>query len=68
MGASAIPRSTLQQDASAVLAPEKYLKQIHQEHTAIANAISQRDENAARDAMRNHLKGSQLRYRTLLRS
>lgn len=44
-----------------------YRRMIHKEHEAIVMAISDRDEEAARNAMRNHLRGSQLRYRDLLR-
>lgn len=44
-----------------------YRRMIHQEHEAIVMAISDRDEEAARNAMRDHLRGSQLRYRDLLR-
>ncbi|PWQ99660.1 FadR family transcriptional regulator [Leucothrix arctica] len=68
MGASVIPRLSLKDGSEAEPATStEYLEQIHQEHMAIAEAISQRDESAARDAMRLHLKGSQQRYRKLLR-
>lgn len=38
----------------------------HDEHRAIMDAIGNRDPEAARDAMRTHLKGSQERYRKLI--
>ncbi len=66
MGARAIPRSTLQ-DEGAEAVGRDYLAQIQREHRAIAEAISARDEEGARAAMRAHLIGSQQRYRTLLR-
>lgn len=66
LGRAIIPRTSLQSDAgertSAV-----YLEQIHDEHRQIADAISARDEQGARDALRTHLRGSQERYRSLLR-
>lgn len=45
-----------------------YRRLIHKEHEAIVMAISDRDEEAARNAMRDHLRGSQARYRELLRN
>ncbi len=65
-GQKMIPRSSLQDDATEV-APAAYLAQIQDEHRQIADAISDRDETAAREAMRLHLKGSQQRYRNLIR-
>ncbi|HWT59260.1 MAG TPA: FCD domain-containing protein, partial [Rhizobium sp.] len=44
-----------------------YRKLIHREHEAIVMAISDRDDQAARNAMREHLVGSQTRYRNLLK-
>jgi GntR family transcriptional repressor for pyruvate dehydrogenase complex len=64
-GQQMIPRSTLQQGGRE--APADYLAQIQREHQHIADAISERDENGAREAMRLHLKGSQQRYRSLIR-
>lgn len=62
IGTNAIPRSNLQPPPS----PD-YLAQIHQEHDRIVTAISNREPEAARAAMREHLLGSQRRYRALLR-
>lgn len=66
MGRKVIPRSSLSDDnREANNAP--YLKQIQAEHRRIADAISARDAEGAREAMRTHLIGSQQRYRALLR-
>ncbi|WP_165131730.1 FadR/GntR family transcriptional regulator [Rhizobium rhizoryzae] len=45
-----------------------YRRLIHKEHEAVVLAISDADDRAARLAMQNHLRGSQLRYRDLLRA
>ncbi|MFC2969357.1 FadR/GntR family transcriptional regulator [Acidimangrovimonas pyrenivorans] len=66
MGASMIPRAALQKDRAEASSPA-YLAHIADEHRAIAEAISNRDEQAASQAMRTHLKGSEQRYRELLR-
>ncbi|MGY5810588.1 FadR/GntR family transcriptional regulator [Rhizobium sp. LEGMi198b] len=65
-GKRAIPRSFLQ-DQLDEIASADYLAQIQAEHRRIAEAISDRDEHGAREAMRLHLKGSQQRYRSLIR-
>ena len=66
MGPSVIPRSALQ--ASGVhRSPDSYISLISSEHRAIADAIAAGDADGARDAMRRHLKGSQQRYRNMLR-
>ena len=66
IGRNLIPRSALQQDL-----PEKdheaYIILLDHEHDRIVTAISAGDEEGAREAMRSHLRGSQSRYRTLLR-
>lgn len=67
IGEQMIPRSLLGADQSDATSAE-YLSQIQQEHEIIARAIADRDEAAARDAMRHHLKGSQQRYRAMMRS
>lgn len=66
MGEHLIPRSALPENVEAV-APEGYMEQIQAEHLALIRAVSERDIDSARDAMRAHLKGSQNRYRRLIR-
>ncbi|MEF0941051.1 FadR/GntR family transcriptional regulator [Rhizobium sp. BR 362] len=65
-GKRAIPRSFLQDQADEIASAD-YLAGIQAEHRRIAEAISDRDEHGAREAMRLHLKGSQQRYRSLIR-
>ena len=66
MGRNVIPRASLQ-DGQGERTASGYLEQIQAEHRRIAEAISARDEDAARDAVRTHLKGSLQRYRNLIR-
>lgn len=66
MGQRVIPRALLQ-SGNGERTPSGYLGQIQAEHRAIAEAISAGNEQAAREAVRTHLKGSQERYRQLLR-
>ncbi|MFN7027463.1 MAG: FadR/GntR family transcriptional regulator [Pseudorhizobium sp.] len=65
-GGAVIPQSKVVPDPGSA-EQTAYRQLIHREHQAIVMAISDRDEGAARDAMRDHLRGSQLRYRDLLR-
>lgn len=65
LGVSAIPRSALHDGADG-RSPEAYLTRICAEHRKVADAISRADPEAARAAMREHLSGSQQRYRDLL--
>jgi GntR family transcriptional repressor for pyruvate dehydrogenase complex len=65
-GQAVIPRAALQGGA-ALVDPAAYISQIDREHGAIVAAISDGEEDAAREAMRLHLRGSQARYRALLR-
>lgn len=65
-GKKMIPRSFLL-DHDDEAAAADYIAQIQGEHRQIAEAISDRDEQVARDAMRLHLTGSQQRYRSLIR-
>ncbi|SMF21250.1 DNA-binding transcriptional regulator, FadR family [Xaviernesmea oryzae] len=66
IGQQMIPRSLLQEE-DVDISPPDYLSQIQSEHSLIARAIADGDDSAARDAMRTHLKGSQQRYRALIR-
>jgi DNA-binding FadR family transcriptional regulator len=66
LGQSVIPRSALQ-TSGGQRSPDGYISLISGEHRAIADAIAAGDSDAARDAMRQHLKGSQQRYRNMLR-
>lgn len=65
MGKGVIPRAALQTSTDAN--PEAYIARLHREHGQIVEAISNGDEDAAREAMRVHLRGSQARYRALQR-
>ncbi len=67
MGQRLIPRRVFQPGSAGEGVPTEYLRQIQEEHRAIADAIAHQNEDAARQAMRKHLRGSQLRYRRLLR-
>jgi GntR family transcriptional regulator, transcriptional repressor for pyruvate dehydrogenase complex len=67
LGTQIIPRAALQTE-SGDERDMSYAKRICAEHEAIVVAISNGDEEGAREAMRRHLKGSQARYRALLRS
>jgi DNA-binding FadR family transcriptional regulator len=66
IGKSIIPRAALRNEESEE-DQAAYIKLIMEEHNAIVTAISAGDEEAAREAMRRHLRGSQTRYRALLR-
>ncbi|OJF92324.1 FadR/GntR family transcriptional regulator [Pararhizobium antarcticum] len=66
IGKGVIPRAALRSDESET-DQTAYIKLLDDEHNAIVIAISNSDEDGARDAMRRHLRGSQSRYRVLLR-
>jgi len=66
IGRNAIPRAALSSDESEA-DQAAYIKLLDKEHDRIVVAISNGDEDAAREAMRAHLRGSQARYRALLR-
>lgn len=66
IGKQMIPRSLLTENDTTP-SPAEYMAQIQKEHSAIASAIAENNDSAARDAMRTHLKGSQQRYRSLIR-
>lgn len=66
LGRNVIPRTSLQ-DGVKEHTGAVYLEQIQAEHKRIAEAISARDEEGAREAVRTHLKGSLQRYRNMIR-
>jgi DNA-binding FadR family transcriptional regulator len=66
IGKNVIPRAALRSDESEA-DQAAYIKLLDEEHNAIVVAISEGDEEGARQAMRRHLRGAQLRYRSLLR-
>ncbi|QCI98976.1 FadR family transcriptional regulator [Agrobacterium larrymoorei] len=66
MGQNVIPRAALRATQTETTAAS-YLQQLQDEHDRIVRAISDGDAAAAREAMRQHLKGSQQRYRAMLR-
>lgn len=67
LGLDAIPRARLATGTDLPVNPG-YAAQLNAEHRRIAEAVSARDPEAARAAMRAHLEGGQGRYRQLLRS
>jgi GntR family transcriptional regulator, transcriptional repressor for pyruvate dehydrogenase complex len=66
MGPSLIPRAAVR-EGEPQADQAAYIMLIDEEHQRIVSAISGGDEEQARAAMRTHLRGSQERYRTLLR-
>lgn len=64
LGRDMIPRAAFGQHTE--IASASYLTRLHEEHRLIVTAISNRDPLAAREAMRDHLAGSQRRYRSYL--
>lgn len=65
IGNGVIPRAALQPGADT--SSGNYIAHLHKEHERIIEAIATGDEDGAREAMRSHLKGSQMRYRAILR-
>jgi DNA-binding FadR family transcriptional regulator len=66
IGKNLIPRAALRPD-DGESDQGAYIALLDTEHDAIVVAISEGDEEGAREAMRRHLRGAQMRYRTLLR-
>ncbi|MEY8883367.1 FadR/GntR family transcriptional regulator [Donghicola sp. XS_ASV15] len=66
IGPNSIPRRGLDA-ADPNAASKRYIEMINSEHDSIVTAITNGDDEGARAAMRQHLKGSQQRYRALLR-
>ena len=66
LGLSILPRRALLQGQPKTLITRQYLEKSAIEHHAICEAIAAGDAKAAREAMKNHIGGSQARYRGLL--
>jgi DNA-binding FadR family transcriptional regulator len=64
LGREMIPRAALDEREDAGMM--QYMERLHEEHRLIVDGISNRDQNAAREAMRSHLVNSQRRYRAYL--
>lgn len=67
LGTALIPRRAVSESGEEVLASAE-LSRLIAEHEAILIAIQDGDEEQARSAMRQHLKNSQVRYRSMLRA
>lgn len=65
MGPGAVPRRAF--EGRGEPEPDGYMRHIQAEHRRIVDAVAEGDVKAARAAMREHLEGSQHRYRALLR-
>ena len=63
LGTMSIPRSRLNTAEFAQEDRSEYLRRVHREHEDIFDAISRRDSDAARAAMRTHLGNSRERLR-----
>ncbi|AVA26040.1 MULTISPECIES: FadR/GntR family transcriptional regulator [unclassified Rhizobium] len=66
IGPRIIPRAAMR-EGELESDQDAYILLIDEEHRQIVVAISNGDEEGAREAMRRHLRGSQERYRALLR-
>ncbi|MBB4569436.1 DNA-binding FadR family transcriptional regulator [Rhizobium leucaenae] len=66
IGPRIIPRAAMR-EGEPEPDQDAYILLIDEEHRQIVVAISNGDEEGAREAMRRHLRGSQERYRALLR-
>jgi GntR family transcriptional repressor for pyruvate dehydrogenase complex len=65
-GTALIPRSAVGDGTDPAITPE-YSRRLIEEHETIVAEIQNGNEDAARAAMRAHLRGSQARYRQYLR-
>lgn len=68
LGPALIPRRAILGGGEEAALPTEELGRLVDEHEAILVAIQNGEEDAARAAMRAHLKKSQTRYRAMLRS
>ncbi|MFL9910943.1 FadR/GntR family transcriptional regulator [Paraburkholderia sp. RL17-337-BIB-A] len=66
MGLSVLPRRAIEGEKRDALITRQYLEKSIPEHRAVCEAISRGDVEAAREAMKGHLGGSQIRYRGLV--
>jgi DNA-binding FadR family transcriptional regulator len=67
LGRRTIPRSQLSDRGASPVRTPAYVRQLQGEHETIMTAICRGDAEAAREAMRVHLKGSLERYQRLRR-
>lgn len=68
LGPTLIPRRAVTESGEETALPPADIERLVEEHEAILVAIQNGDETAARAAMRAHLKNSQMRYRSMLRT
>ncbi|OSQ43069.1 FadR/GntR family transcriptional regulator [Thalassospira sp. MCCC 1A01428] len=68
LGDKTIPRAQLRRKPTEAEDQKAYMEKILAEHHRIYDAISLRDAEGAREAMREHLSQSQTRYQSLLRN
>lgn len=68
LGPTLIPRRAVTENGEEAVLPPAELNRLIEEHETILAAIQDGDEDAARAAMRKHLKNSQARYRAMLRA
>ncbi|AUG55549.1 FadR/GntR family transcriptional regulator [Thalassospira marina] len=68
LGDKTIPRAQLRRKPAEAEDQKAYMDKILAEHHRIYDAISLRDAEGAREAMREHLSQSQARYQSLLRN
>lgn len=68
LGSTAIPRARLQQAVTRSAEQVAYLRRVHLEHESILDAITARDPEGARAAMRTHLANSRERRRRATRA
>jgi len=68
LGDKTIPRAQLRRKPTEAEDQKAYMEKILAEHHRIYDAISLRDAEGAREAMREHLSQSQARYQSLLRT
>ena len=66
LGKRTIPRRQLLLEGKEFDGRIRHMKEVHNEHLQILKAISAKDVEAARHAMRVHLVGSRERYRALI--